>query len=242
MPKFIPNFKILVILIMLIMPKASAAVVSGQIIEELITSKINETLDARGDYRRREVNFTRGVQDVTVPAGNIELTATLPGNINFSTGNFNRMTSVSVKFVVNGKSYHTMSFSVNVRVYDTVLIANRDLTFDKPVMETDFRVEEVAVDGRNEYVKDYEAIKGLVPSRFIQAGSPISLSYFQTAVVIQSNQTVRILIRQNGIVASATGVALNRGRVGQMIRVRNTSSGKIITGKVVDAQTVEVVY
>ena len=61
-------------------------------------------------------------------------------------------------------------------------------------------------------------------------------------MVIQTNQPVRLRIKYHGVEASAKGIAMTRGRVGDMIRVKNESSGKIITGKVIDEQTVEVIY
>ena len=114
--------------------------------------------------------------------------------------------------------------------------------FDKQITETDFRNEEIAVDGRNDYIKDFSVIKKLVPSYLIRAGSPVTMNMFRTAMVIRTNQPVRLRIRYHGVDASAKGIALARGRVGDMIRVKNETSGKIITGKVIDEQTVEVIY
>ena len=114
--------------------------------------------------------------------------------------------------------------------------------FDKVVSAMDFRQEEITVDGRNDYIKDFSEVKDLVPIRTIRAGSPVTLAMFQTAQVIELHQPVRLQIKYHGIVASAKGIAMSKGRVGKMIKVKNESSGKIITGKVIDAQTVEVIY
>ena len=128
-----------------------------------------------------------------------------------------------------------------VRVVDFVFVANHDLRIENPVTESDFRMEEVAIDGRTEYTKDIQEIVGLVPHRFIRAGTPITANYFQQPVAVASGQPVKIIVRYNGIEASAKGIALTRGRIGETIKVKNDSSQKIVSAKVIDAGTVEVV-
>ena len=39
----------------------------------------------------------------------------------------------------------------------------------------------------------------------------------------------------------AKGIAMTRGRIGQVIKVKNEASQKILSAKVIDSQTVEVV-
>ena len=103
-------------------------------------------------------------------------------------------------------------------------------------------MEEIAVDGRTEPLKDFNKIKGMVPTRLIRAGLPVTIGLFQPPLVIEINQPVRIMTKYHGVVASAKGIALSRGRIGKIIRVRNEASGKIVSGRVIDSQTVEVIF
>ena len=151
-------------------------------------------------------------------------------------------TPVTLRIMVDGRTVKVLNFLVNVRIYDTVLVTNHDLRFDEPISESDFRLEEIVVDGRVEPLKDFNAIKGLVPVRMIRAGSPVTIALFQEPLVIEVNQPVRIVTRINGVEVVAKGVSMGRGRIGKVIRVRNETSGKILSGRVIDAQTVEVVF
>ena len=45
----------------------------------------------------------------------------------------------------------------------------------------------------------------------------------------------------NGILVRAEGVAIESGRIGYTIRVRNARSGKIMRGRIIDAQTVQII-
>ena len=83
-------------------------------------------------------------------------------------------------------------------------------------------------------------MNGLVPHRYIRAGSPITRTYFQQPVAVNTGQRVNIIINYNGIYASAKGIIMTRGRIGSLVKVKNEASEKILTAKVIDAQTVEV--
>ena len=53
---------------------------------------------------------------------------------------------------------------------------------------------------------------------------------------------VKIIVRYGRLQATAKGIAMSRGRIGQIIKVKNEVSQKIISAKIVDEQTVEVIY
>ena len=52
---------------------------------------------------------------------------------------------------------------------------------------------------------------------------------------------MELVLDTNGITIRAEGVALEPGRIGYEIRVRNVRSGKILRGKVLDAHTVQII-
>lgn len=49
-----------------------------------------------------------------------------------------------------------------------------------------------------------------------------------------------IISRQGNIEVNAPGIALQNGVLGDKIRVRNSSSGKIVVGEVMDANNVRI--
>ena len=60
--------------------------------------------------------------------------------------------------------------------------------------------------------------------------------------VVKSRDPVRLTVRVGGLRITALGEALQDGRVGQNIRVRNVDSNKMVTGRVLDRGLVEVDY
>ena len=232
------KFLFLIIFMLIFSPVTFAKqVLSGGQIETLALAEIERALDERGEFRRREVNLMRSLTNLNLPEGIIDVKILLPSTaISYST-----TTPVKARIFVNGKPYRDVPFMVSIKVFDLVLIANHDLRIETPVVESDFRVEEIAIDGRTEYLKDSKEIKGLVPHRFIRAGSPITIDYFQQPVAVESGHVVKILFKQGGLQVVAKGIAMTRGRIGQVIKVKNEASQKILSAKVIDSQTVEVV-
>ncbi|WP_028950648.1 flagella basal body P-ring formation protein FlgA [Sulfurihydrogenibium subterraneum] len=59
-------------------------------------------------------------------------------------------------------------------------------------------------------------------------------------LVIRKNQKVNILYMKGAIKVQLLGIALDNGKEGDYIKVKNISTGKEIVGKVIDGQTVLV--
>ena len=233
MKKFL--FVAVLILAMSLMPRTFAYTINGAEIESIALQAVEQALADKGETRRHEIFFTNHAHDLKLPEGIVDIKAILPAPISYIS-----LTPVRAMVFVNGRAYRTVNLTANVRVYDMVLVANHDLRIEIPVVATDFRTAEVAVDGRNEYVKDIAEVEGLVPHRFIRGGSPVTKGYFQQPVAVNSGQRVNIILNYNGIKVSAKGIVMTRGRIGSLVKVKNEASEKILTARVIDAHTVEV--
>jgi len=225
------------ILAMSLTPRTFAYTIMGAELQAIAFDALENALAERGETRRHEIFFMQSAPDIKLPEGVVDVKAALPTQISY-TG----LTPVRASIFVNGRLHRTVSFTANVRVYDAVIVANHDLRIEVPVTAEDFHVAEVAIDGRNEYVKDVSEVAGLVPHRFIRGGSPVTKGYFQQPIAVNSGQRVNIIIRYNGIQAMARGIVMTRGRIGALVKVKNETSEKILTAKVIDSQTVEVSF
>ncbi len=91
---------------------------------------------------------------------------------------------------------------------------------------------------------DWASPYGLVAVRNLAAGTVIGSGMAkapQPLVVIKRNQTVVIRIESPGLVVTAMGKAMQQGKLGECIRVRNTDSQRIILARVNENGTVEPV-
>lgn len=75
-------------------------------------------------------------------------------------------------------------------------------------------------------------VVGLSAKRRLRADQALNSSMLSEAAPVRRGQPVRIIARQQGIQASTQGEALADGAIGDIIRVRNTTSDKVIQAQV----------
>jgi flagella basal body P-ring formation protein FlgA len=85
---------------------------------------------------------------------------------------------------------------------------------------------------RRGYYNRLEDVIGQAAKRRIRAGQTITPALLEQAIAIKRGQPVKIVANNEGIEASTSGEALSDGQPGDVIRVRNTRSGKVIDAKV----------
>lgn len=88
---------------------------------------------------------------------------------------------------------------------------------------------------------DAENLVGMGTRRPIRPGDPISASELRPPVVIAKNSLVTIRLETERMTLTVQGRAMEAGASGDVIRVMNTKSNKIINAAVVDSGTVRVV-
>lgn len=89
-------------------------------------------------------------------------------------------------------------------------------------------------------VRNLEQIAGKVARRTILPNRPILTTSLRDPYLVESGKPVRITYRRKGVSISLTGVALNSGIQGDLIRIRNIDSGKTIVGTVMPDASVQV--
>lgn len=233
MKKFL--FIVALVLTMSLTARTFAFTITGAEIETVAIATLEQAINERGETRRHEILLSQRAPDIKLPEGVVDIKANLPVPISYLS-----LTPVRAQIFVNGRLYRTVSFTARIKVYDSVIVANHDLRIEIPVTAKDFHIAEIVIDGRNEYIKDVSEIVGLVPHRYIRGGSPVTKGYFQQPVAVNAGQRVNIIFNQNGIKVSATGIIMTRARIGALVKVKNETSGKILTAQVIDANTVEV--
>ena len=89
-------------------------------------------------------------------------------------------------------------------------------------------------------VTDIEQILGKAPRRTLRAGEPVRPGDIRRPVVIAKGHTVTLLYRTAFMELTARGRAVENGGQGDVIRVMNIQSKKVVDAVVADANTVLV--
>lgn len=89
-------------------------------------------------------------------------------------------------------------------------------------------------------VRDADALTGVVATRKLAAGVPLTKLQIKPASDVQMGGLVNLVFRAPGVELAGSGQALQAGRIGDSIRVLNPSSRATVVGTVIAANTVEV--
>ncbi|MWV17413.1 flagellar basal body P-ring formation protein FlgA [Pseudomonas sp. L-22-4S-12] len=137
----------------------------------------------------------------------------------------------------------TRDYLAQVELYLPVLFASQALERGQTLDAAQLKRQEAALSklGRGFYHRAEEVI-GLGAKRRIRADQLLTPALLGEALLVKRGQQVKIQASQDGISASTLGEALDNGQRGDVIRVRNLSSEKVIKAKVMDEGVVSSRY
>ena len=210
--------------------------ISSQKLAGIARQQLELELHKIGESRRHVLTLTSAPGNIRLPAGKLRYEAELPGKIRYS-----GVQPVHIRLFIDENLYRRVICYYRVQVFEKVLVAGMDLGLEKTIAPNAVHVEEREISGgQGRYLEKFEDIAGRVPIRYIHMGQPIEQNMLQNPVVIHTGAPVRLVTNHKGIQVSAEGIAMQKGRVGGRIKVRNAHSSRILQGKVIDASTVEI--
>lgn len=96
-------------------------------------------------------------------------------------------------------------------------------------------------DVNEDTVLNLNELKGVKLNRNIQLFSPINKKYVINKIIVNQNDIVKVIYKHKSLFITSFGIALDRGSMGGIIRVKDAKNKSIIyTGKIVDDKTVEI--
>jgi len=111
------------------------------------------------------------------------------------------------------------------------------------IRKGDISVKEIHLTGRNsEYPATAEDIIGRILKRDIAANTVITRQVIEDQIALQRGDLVNIVLEGKGLLVRTKGKAIDKGRVGDTVRVKNVTSGREITGKVASGSTVVIQF
>ncbi|KEG19789.1 flagella basal body P-ring formation protein FlgA [Bartonella bacilliformis Peru38] len=90
------------------------------------------------------------------------------------------------------------------------------------------------------YVIDMKQVLNKVATRPLRAGRPIALTALGDPVLVERGQTIKLIFQSDNLQITAIGVVLQSGSSGDVVRVRNADSGRIVMGIVLQNGSVRV--
>lgn len=143
----------------------------------------------------------------------------------FITNEFHRELSRSAGWQVN--------VAVRPDVSVPVVMPKSLIARDTVITADDLQLKKFNISGQREgLMMNMDEAIGLTSKRALQPGKPLTRSELVQPVLVKRDQPVVIVSHMAGITASMPCTALKNGRKGDVIKIRNTSSQRIISGVV----------
>lgn len=131
--------------------------------------------------------------------------------------------------------------NVGVAVLENIVVAARNLPRGHVLQRSDLEVQRRDIAAHQlAYITDPAQVVGQRLTRSVLAGAILGAGVLQTEAVVSRGQRVALSAGGAGVRIRMAGIALSDGARGQRISARNLSSGKIVEGVVVDAETLRV--
>jgi flagella basal body P-ring formation protein FlgA len=119
-----------------------------------------------------------------------------------------------------------------VLVKRTLYMAKRDIAKGEAIHLIDLAVKETYLNGSGgAYPEKVEAVLSKTAKKEIHAGEVITKQHLEDEVAVRKGETVSMTVENESLLVQAKGVALEKGRIGDLVRVKS-SSGKEVIGKV----------
>ncbi|MBP2645295.1 MAG: flagella basal body P-ring formation protein FlgA [Firmicutes bacterium] len=194
--------------------------------------KISETKDNSGEISLMPLSES---QALIVPLGQIECKGEIPYGIRY-----NVPTQVVVRVYTGGVYFTNAMLKFDIKAYKNVLVANSNLEAFQVLTTENVRFERRDIGRMTGYITDISKVVGLMTHRAITAGMPLNESMLSKPPVVQRGSSVTIIVKSGDSVITACGMALQQGAEGEIIRVQNLNSKKVLNARVVDENTVEI--
>jgi flagella basal body P-ring formation protein FlgA len=157
---------------------------------------------------------------------------------------------VHLRVVANARQKPTFDVPVvlDVRHFDQVVMTTKSIDRGHVLTAADLYVDRRDVSELTEYCSSTKELLGNATKRSFRALLPIRVSDVETAVrgdntpVIKRRDQVRMVARVGSLNVSATGEALQDGRMGETIRLRNVDSNTQVQGRVTGRGEVEILF
>jgi flagella basal body P-ring formation protein FlgA len=152
--------------------------------------------------------------------------------------------AVRVRWMQGDKNVRSDNFLLESRLNQTVLLAAATIPRGEVCVAQNFVEERRLLDSRVEKISAEEAA-GRKAKRPLAQGEVVTAKDLvvdrMSTANVRPRDSVKVIAKKGPLrVVLQTAEALQAGRPGDIIRVRNLQSGQIINGKVITAKEVEV--
>lgn len=161
-------------------------------------------------------------------------------NFKIKSGN-KKFGSITVFISCTSQNPWSLYIPATVTGYANILVSNQGIFRGTILEHKHLKLQKTDLSKAHYgYFTDTKELIGMQVSRTIPANVIINQSFIELPDIIKKGQDIFIQASTKGINVQLKGKALMNGKLGQIIRIKNSSSGKIFQGKVISPSKVVV--
>ncbi len=195
---------------------------------------------------RKELYWIKGkivLQQFRVEPENVKIPKNATYKIKFFSSPHIGSNFIVVAFYKNGKKLSTVRLWGYVEAEVPVVVIIKPLNNKDIITKEDIALKFKPLSRLpQDVITDKTEAIGKQTKMSLKPGTILRKSYIDFPILVKVNQEVEIIARGKYFVVKAKGKALQNGRKGDIIKVKNLSSRKIIWAKVISPEEVEVSF
>lgn len=138
-----------------------------------------------------------------------------------------------------GKDGWQRDWIVRAEVTALVVVAATDVPANRALSEDDLTQERRKLSDMADAVSTLKAVVGQSSTRALRTGQVVLPNFLALPILVKRGDSVTIRARSGAVEVNVAGEALESGRRGDILRVRNSSTGKVIRARVLNSGVVE---
>ena len=173
---------------------------------------------------------------IWVPQGTLSLKFSEPRS-----GQFLGKVSSLVTILVDGKPCRRARASAYIECFKQVVCAKNGLTRGQLIGPRDITLVRLPISKlKSRFFDDPNAILGLQAKRTVRPGQVIYATSISKPILVKRGSKVLIVAKSPTIEITCPGVAVENGRLGDFVRVKNVQTKRVVIARVGDRHTVYV--
>ncbi len=149
----------------------------------------------------------------------------------------------NIIFKTDGKFLKGLNIAADLKVVLPVAVAVNHIKKGESVSETSIQIEEREISrDLSQIVTDPTDIVGKQAKVDIAKGEVITIGSAETMTLVNQGDVVNIVAESNMLRVAVKGVVRDKGGKGELVKVLNVFSNKVIHAKIIDSNTVRVEF
>ena len=147
----------------------------------------------------------------------------------------------SIQVSCPNKSSWSLMLIAKIEVWRSVVVIRDHLARSERIQASSLTLQQRDIGSlQRGYFTSLAEVAGNISKRSLKAGTALSPSMVELPIIIRRGQAVTLRVERPGFAVNMKGIALKKGRKGDVIKVKNSSSNKVLFGTVIHSDLVSV--